>query len=96
MGGIAAIAISHPHYYSSMAEWAEAVDAPIYLHAADREWVLRPSDPPPVSTAARFVPPSVVVPTTIPTIKTDPGFGETRIVSSDRIGRYSVQKVGSL
>ena len=43
-GGIAAISISHPHYYSSMVEWAEAFDAPIYLHAADREWVMRPSD----------------------------------------------------
>lgn len=44
LGGIAAISISHPHYYSSMVEWAEAFDAPIYLHAADREWVMRPND----------------------------------------------------
>jgi glyoxylase-like metal-dependent hydrolase (beta-lactamase superfamily II) len=44
VGGIAAIAISHPHYYSSMVEWAKAFDAPIYLHAADRQWVMR-SDP---------------------------------------------------
>jgi glyoxylase-like metal-dependent hydrolase (beta-lactamase superfamily II) len=44
LGGIAAISISHPHYYSSMVEWAEAFDAPIYLHADDREWVMRPSD----------------------------------------------------
>jgi glyoxylase-like metal-dependent hydrolase (beta-lactamase superfamily II) len=42
LGGIAAIAISHPHYYSCMVEWARAFDAPIYLHAADREWVMRP------------------------------------------------------
>ncbi len=42
LGGISAIAISHPHYYSSMVEWASAFDAPIYLHAADREWVMRP------------------------------------------------------
>lgn len=42
LGGIAAIAISHPHYYSSMVEWARAFGAPIYLHAADREWVMRP------------------------------------------------------
>ena len=41
-GGIAAIAISHPHYYSSMVEWSRAFDAPIYLHAADRQWVMRP------------------------------------------------------
>lgn len=43
LGGIAAIAISHPHFYSSMVEWSKAFDnAPIYLHAADREWVMRP------------------------------------------------------
>src|SRR6266567_4925716 len=41
-GGIAAIAISHPHYYSSMVEWAERFDALIYLHEADRQWVMRP------------------------------------------------------
>jgi hypothetical protein len=42
MGGIQAIAISHPHYYSSMVEWSQTFDAPIYLHAADREHVMRP------------------------------------------------------
>ncbi len=42
LGGIDAIAISHPHYYSSMIEWAHAFDAPIYLHAADQQWVMRP------------------------------------------------------
>lgn len=42
LGGIRAIAISHPHYYSAMIEWSRAFDdAPIYLHAADREWVMR-------------------------------------------------------
>lgn len=41
-GGISAIAISHPHYYSAMVEWSKAFAAPIYLHAADREWVMRP------------------------------------------------------
>jgi hypothetical protein len=42
-GGIRAIAISHPHFYSSMVEWAEHFDAQIFLHAADRAWVLRES-----------------------------------------------------
>ncbi len=41
IGGISAIAISHPHYYASMVEWARAFDCPIYLHAADRQWVMR-------------------------------------------------------
>ncbi len=42
IGGISAIAISHPHYYSSMVQWSRAFDCPIYLHAADRKWVMRP------------------------------------------------------
>lgn len=42
LGGISAIAISHPHYYSTMVEWAHAFDVPIYLHAADRQHVMRP------------------------------------------------------
>jgi hypothetical protein len=42
-GGIAAIAISHPHYYSAMVEWSSAFDAPVYLHEADKRWVMRPA-----------------------------------------------------
>jgi glyoxylase-like metal-dependent hydrolase (beta-lactamase superfamily II) len=42
-GGIRAIAISHPHFYSSMVEWADHFDAQIFLHAADRQWVMRES-----------------------------------------------------
>ena len=42
-GGIRAIAISHPHFYSSMVEWADHFDAQIFLHAADRQWVMRQS-----------------------------------------------------
>jgi hypothetical protein len=43
LGGVAAIAISHPHYYSSMVEWSRAFGAaPIYLHVADRQHVMRP------------------------------------------------------
>ncbi len=43
MGGISAIAISHPHYYTSMVEWSRAFGGvPIYLHADDRQWVMRP------------------------------------------------------
>ena len=44
LGGIDAIALSHPHYYSSQVEWAEAFNAPIYIHEDDREWVTRPSE----------------------------------------------------
>jgi hypothetical protein len=43
LGGVSAIAISHPHYYASMIEWSRALgDVPIYLHAADGDWVMRP------------------------------------------------------
>jgi glyoxylase-like metal-dependent hydrolase (beta-lactamase superfamily II) len=41
-GGLVAIAISHPHYYSGMVEWAHRFECPVYLHAADREWIMRP------------------------------------------------------
>src|SRR5262249_51754612 len=43
-GGIAAIAISHPHFYSSMVEWSRALDVPIFLHADNRPWVMRPDE----------------------------------------------------
>jgi glyoxylase-like metal-dependent hydrolase (beta-lactamase superfamily II) len=43
LGGLAAIAISHPHYYAAMVEWSRAFGGvPIYLHAADNQWVMRP------------------------------------------------------
>jgi hypothetical protein len=42
LGGINAIAISHPHYYTTMVEWAHAFDTQVFLHAADRSWVMRP------------------------------------------------------
>lgn len=44
LGGISKIAISHPHYYSSMIEWSRAFNAPIYIHEAERQWVMRPDD----------------------------------------------------
>jgi glyoxylase-like metal-dependent hydrolase (beta-lactamase superfamily II) len=43
LGGLAALAISHPHYYTCMIEWsAKFGDAPIYLHRDDMQWVMRP------------------------------------------------------
>lgn len=42
-GGIRAIALSHPHFYGSAVEWSAAFGGvPIYVHAADREWIQRP------------------------------------------------------
>jgi glyoxylase-like metal-dependent hydrolase (beta-lactamase superfamily II) len=43
LGGLKAIAISHPHYYGALADWSEAFGgAPVYLHADDSHWVTRP------------------------------------------------------
>jgi glyoxylase-like metal-dependent hydrolase (beta-lactamase superfamily II) len=43
LGGLKAIAISHPHYYGAVADWSEAFGgAPVYLHRDDRQWVTRP------------------------------------------------------
>lgn len=42
LGGLAAVAISHPHYYTTMVEWAREFGCPVLLHTADVEWVMRP------------------------------------------------------
>jgi hypothetical protein len=43
LGGISAIGISHPHFYTTMVEWSRAFGGvPIHLHAADRDWIMRP------------------------------------------------------
>jgi hypothetical protein len=42
IGGLKAIAISHPHYYTTAQDWARAFGCPVYLHAADRQWLMRP------------------------------------------------------
>src|SRR6266853_619187 len=44
LGGVRAIAISHPHYYSSMVEWSHRFKAPIYLHAPDGKGALLAGD----------------------------------------------------
>jgi glyoxylase-like metal-dependent hydrolase (beta-lactamase superfamily II) len=43
LGGLKAIAVSHPHYYGAVVDWSEAFGgAPIYLHVDDAQWVTRP------------------------------------------------------
>lgn len=42
LGGVRAIAISHPHYYTCMQDWARRFGCPVHLHAADSDWVMRP------------------------------------------------------
>lgn len=41
-GPVIGIAISHPHYYSAMAEWARALGVPVHIHAADAAFVTEP------------------------------------------------------
>lgn len=42
LGGVDAIAISHPHFQGSMVAWSRAFgDAPIYIHENDRTAVVR-------------------------------------------------------
>jgi hypothetical protein len=41
-GGVRTIAVSHPHYYTGMADVAERLDARILIHEADRRWITRP------------------------------------------------------
>jgi glyoxylase-like metal-dependent hydrolase (beta-lactamase superfamily II) len=43
LGGISALANSHPHMYGSMVAWSHAFgNAPIHLHAANERWVMCP------------------------------------------------------
>jgi len=42
IGGIAGIAMSHPHFYGVMVEWSQAFGGcPIWIPTADRMWVQR-------------------------------------------------------
>jgi glyoxylase-like metal-dependent hydrolase (beta-lactamase superfamily II) len=43
LGGLKAIAVSHPHFYGAVADWSEAFGGvPVYLHGDDRQWITRP------------------------------------------------------
>jgi hypothetical protein len=43
LGGLKAIAVSHPHYYGAVADWSEAFGGvPVHLHGDDRALVTRP------------------------------------------------------
>jgi glyoxylase-like metal-dependent hydrolase (beta-lactamase superfamily II) len=45
LGGVQAIACSHPHFYGSMVEWSRAFGgAKVYVPEADRAWITR-ADP---------------------------------------------------
>lgn len=44
LGGLSAIAISHPHFFTTMVEWAHTFDCPIVLHADHRKHVVYADD----------------------------------------------------
>ncbi|OHW95114.1 metallo-beta-lactamase family protein [Colletotrichum incanum] len=41
LGGIAAIVISHPHYFSTALHWAEAFSCKVYVSTEDGQWLTR-------------------------------------------------------
>jgi glyoxylase-like metal-dependent hydrolase (beta-lactamase superfamily II)/DNA-directed RNA polymerase subunit RPC12/RpoP len=41
LGGLAGVAISHPHYYTTMVEWAAVFGVKVHIHADDAEWIMR-------------------------------------------------------
>jgi len=43
LGGVSAIAVSHPHHYSSVVEWSHAFGGiPVYVNGMGRRWMMRP------------------------------------------------------
>lgn len=42
LGGISAIALSHPHFFAAAVEWSHALGSPqVFVHGMDRQWVTR-------------------------------------------------------
>ncbi|EEH41698.1 metallo-beta-lactamase family protein [Paracoccidioides lutzii Pb01] len=53
LGGIKAIVISHPHYYSTSVHWAEEFHCPVYISADDEEFLMRHAPTTRLITAAQ-------------------------------------------
>ncbi|KAH0391160.1 metallo-beta-lactamase family protein, partial [Aureobasidium melanogenum] len=41
LGGLTAIVISHPHFYTTHISWAATFDCPVYVHSLDQQWLCR-------------------------------------------------------
>lgn len=41
LGGLSAIIISHPHFYTTWADWSATFNIPVFVAAADQEWLNR-------------------------------------------------------
>lgn len=39
LGGLKAIVISHPHYYTTYVEWTRTFNCPVYMSSDDQEWL---------------------------------------------------------
>lgn len=39
-GGLKAIGISHPHYYSNMKTWSKTFDCPVFIHQKDEDYIV--------------------------------------------------------
>lgn len=44
LGGLAAIAISHPHFHTTIVEWSRAFDASVHIHHDNQPWIMRPDE----------------------------------------------------
>lgn len=60
-GGLKAIVISHPHYYTTYVHWAETFSCPVYMSGCDGEWICRKA---PDNKTIRFIdgPSTVILP----------------------------------
>lgn len=74
LGGLKAIVISHPHYYSTHVEWARAFQCPVYLAAEDKEWMVQSSPWQRFVTETEFV-----VPLGSDAVEDDPA-GEVKVL----------------
>lgn len=44
LGGIQAIVISHPHYFSTSMQWAESFNCDVFISAEDEQWIANRGD----------------------------------------------------
>jgi len=41
LGGLTALIISHPHFYTTHISWASTFSCPVYVHSLDAQWLCR-------------------------------------------------------
>lgn len=62
LGGVAAVASSHPHLVGASVTWSKAFDGvPVYFAEADRRWIRRPDDQITLWAGSREVLPGVTL-----------------------------------